>query len=122
MEQIKLSSYVKSVLSEEDLPRFDADDKGEDKGEKKPDTDMVYTITCHDDEGALKKLLEYIKEIGNGGHSFKIVVDPENKETMKEFGWDGDGSDKIESIKAEKKEEEKPKEPAEEKPEGAEGK
>ena len=114
---MKLSDYVKDVLSEEDLPRFDADDKGGDEGKEKPDTDMVYTITCHDDEGALKKLLEYIKEIGNTGHSFKIVVDPENKDTTKEFGWDGDGSDKIESIKVEKKEEKK-----EEKPEEAEGK
>ena len=108
---MKLSEYVKDVLSEEDLPRFDADDKGKEK----PDTDIILTVECHDNDGKLKKLIEYIKEIGNTGHSFKIVVDPENKDTTKEFGWDGDGSDKIESVKSEKVEE-KPKEPAEEKP------
>lgn len=48
----------------------------------------------------LKKLLDCIKGIGNGGHSFEIVVDPEEKENLKErtFFWDGDGSDQIDSV------------------------
>lgn len=49
---------------------------------------------------AVKSLLEYIQKIGNGGHSFDIVVDPENSEYRKKFDWDGDGSDKISKITA----------------------
>jgi hypothetical protein len=57
----------------------------------------TYKIVCRDTEGALKALIEYIKENGNTGHSFSIVVDP-GDEREKSFGWDGDGSDSIESI------------------------
>ena len=108
MEQIKLSSYVKSVLAEEDLPRFDADDKGGDKGEEKKEMDTILTIECHDGDGTLKKIIDHIKEVGASGRDFKVVVDPDNKETTKEFAWDGKGaSGKIESVKAEKVEEKK---------------
>jgi hypothetical protein len=60
------------------------------------------------DEGSIKvkasnpdklfDMMDYIKEIGNGGHSFKIVVDPEDSEYKREFSWDGDGGDKIISV------------------------
>lgn len=46
----------------------------------------------------LSKLVEYIKRIGNTGHSFEIIVDPDYKESKKTFGWDGDGSDRIETV------------------------
>ena len=55
-------------------------------------------IECYD-SGKLAKLLTYIKRTGNIGHSFDIVVDPDNKEHKMSFGWDGDGSDSISSIK-----------------------
>jgi hypothetical protein len=54
-------------------------------------------IKCCDLDHKLLKLINYIKEIGNVGHSFDIVVDPKN-DTKKTFGWDGDGWDKIKSV------------------------
>jgi len=56
------------------------------------------SIVCRDQENSLYKLLEYIRRIGNQGHSFDIVVDPDNSECKQNFSWDGDGSDKIFSI------------------------
>lgn len=61
-----------------------------------------YIIECVDKEGNLKNLLEYIKKIGNKGHSFGIDVDKDDPYYKSHFSWDGDGSDYIESIKAEK--------------------
>lgn len=52
-------------------------------------------LVCRDNDDNLENLLNYIKEIGNVGHSFKIIVDPDSSDTRKEFYWDGDGSDKI---------------------------
>jgi len=59
------------------------------------------TILCKDHDDKLSSLLEYIKRTGNIGHSFSIVVDPDDSKYKKEFGWDGDGADKIESIDSE---------------------
>ena len=61
------------------------------------------TLVVRDGEGTLESMLETIKGIGNGGHSFNIVVDPEVKEKLSErtFYWDGDGSDSIKSIDCE---------------------
>jgi len=33
------------------------------------------------------------------GHSFVIVADPNNSEYREEFGFDGDGSDRVEDVK-----------------------
>ena len=57
------------------------------------------SVICTD-SGAenLVDLITYIKDIGNPGHSFGIVVDDENADTRKTFGWDGDGSDGISKI------------------------
>jgi hypothetical protein len=61
----------------------------------------IYEISCRDYDNALKNLLECIKAIGNTGHSFSIIVDPEEKEGLKDrtFYWDGDGADHIKEIK-----------------------
>lgn len=59
---------------------------------------IQFTIICRDGDSSLLELLEYIKDLGNVGHSFSIVVDPDMKENRKEFGWDGDGSDHIFDI------------------------
>lgn len=55
------------------------------------------TITCRDGDDTLEELLKYIKSAGNCGHSFSIVVDPDEK-GGKKFFWDGDGSDYIKDI------------------------
>mgnify|MGYP001428853326 CR=1 FL=1 len=58
-----------------------------------------YIIYCRDTENQLKELIEYIAQIGNIGHSFSIVVDPNDSDYEKTFGWDGDGSDYIKELK-----------------------
>ncbi len=57
-------------------------------------------ITCRDNDDTLEKLLKYIKSVGNMGHTFMIVVDPQAKGGEK-FEWDGDGSDAIFEIEVE---------------------
>ncbi len=56
------------------------------------------TVTCRDGDNTLEELLKYIKNVGNMGHTFMIVVDPDAK-GGKKFEWDGDGSDAIFEIK-----------------------
>jgi hypothetical protein len=66
------------------------------------------TITAKDEENTLVDLLNAIKDIGNVGHSFDILVDPKpdwdknpNHGEGDTFNWDGDGSDRIEKISVE---------------------
>lgn len=58
-----------------------------------------YVIDCRDNDKNILNLIRMIKKNGNGGHSFSIVVDPDSngKSDMTIF-WDGDGSDRINSI------------------------
>lgn len=58
----------------------------------------VITVKCKDSDNTLEDLLNYIKSNGNTGHSFDIVVDPDD-ERGRRFNWDGDGSDSIRDIK-----------------------
>lgn len=59
--------------------------------------EKIYVITCHDADGQLLKLLQAVRDTGNCGHSFDIVVDPDAEKKTTIF-WDGDGSDRISSI------------------------
>jgi len=69
------------------------------KGKKTADRKMIkIEVIGSDNEGSLMKLLEYIQSNGNTGHSFEIIVDPED-ERKESFFWDGDGSDYIKDIK-----------------------
>lgn len=54
-------------------------------------------VTCRDKENTLENLLQRIKNLGNIGHSFDIIVDPDGE--RKKFEWDGDGSDYIKDVK-----------------------
>ena len=56
-------------------------------------------IQVKDPDNQLKELLEYIRDKANPGHSFPVVVDPNDSEYKKEFGFDGDGAFYIKSIK-----------------------
>lgn len=60
--------------------------------------ETTITVVARDEYGKLAELLNYIKKIGNGGHSFSIIVDPDGDDKAK-FDWDGDGSDAIKEIK-----------------------
>ena len=74
-----------------------AQDKRDAYHEKK-----CYLVECRDGEKQLQKLLKYIAENGNGGHSFAIVVDPGDKERERHFFWDGDGADHDDSPEIDK--------------------
>ncbi len=75
---------------------------------KKYNEDVKVEIVCTDATAkeSLVPLLNYIKSIGNPGHSFDIVVEPNLtvKEGKKTFGFDGDGPHRIDSIKIDGKE------------------
>lgn len=62
-------------------------------------TTKTITIVTSDQDDELQGLIEYIKSVGNNGHSFSIIVDPDTKDYTKTFDWDGDGGDSIQSIK-----------------------
>ena len=59
-------------------------------GNSSGDKQGVLIDTSNSDQ--LVELLSYIKQLGNAGHSFKIVVDPDSDDTKKEFDWDGVGA------------------------------
>lgn len=69
----------------------------EDKAPKKVLTGG-YFVFCNDADGTLKRLIEAIGKHGNGGHSYDIVLDPDREDEKEIFFWDGDGSDRIDSI------------------------
>lgn len=67
-----------------------------------PTKDMhIYEVICRDPDGTMKKIIECIGDCGNTGHSFTVVVDPDEPEGLgqRKFGWDGDGSDYLHSVK-----------------------
>jgi ribosomal protein S2 len=79
---IKLTQEIKKLL------------ESSDKGYKK------MTITYRDTDHMLEKIIEGIKDLGNPGHSFSIVLDPDGDHPIK-CGWDGDGSCMIKNIEIE---------------------
>ena len=60
-------------------------------------------LTITDPENEIKDLIAYIAVTANTGHSFSVVVDPEN-DCEKEFYIDGDGSAHIYKINGKKPE------------------
>lgn len=44
------------------------------------------------------EMLEHIQKTAAIGHSFEIVVDPDNSDYKKKYYIDGDGCDRIEDI------------------------
>lgn len=96
-----LREYVNGVVGEAEAPVAGKEAETEPPKETQKYNGTIYTITCNDPDKRLKSLLDYIQKTGNIGHSFDIVVDPDNKETTKKFGWDGDGADSIKDIKEE---------------------
>jgi hypothetical protein len=60
--------------------------------------DAKIVLDVDDEDGQLKKLLEYIKANSEVGHSFGVVVDPDDSELTKKFYIDGDGAFRIRDI------------------------
>lgn len=57
-----------------------------------------YILTVSDSEKQIIKMLDHIKTIAGYGHSFQVVVDPNNPDYERKFYIDGDGSDHILDI------------------------
>lgn len=56
-------------------------------------------VLVDDYEDQLVKMIEYIKNTANIGHSFDVVVDPDLSDYRKKFFFDGDGSFYIKEVK-----------------------
>ncbi len=66
------------------------------------DDETTLIISISGDEGEMLRMLEYIKKTAGIGHSFSVVVDP-GYDYEKKFGFDGDGSFRINDIQEKKK-------------------
>jgi hypothetical protein len=81
-------------------PDYDTKDKAEkalqayhaNKGFSDNSMQEVRFLTTNPEQ--LTEIVKAIGEHGNGGHSFEIAVDYKD-ENQEVFGWDGDGSDRI---------------------------
>jgi 8-oxo-dGTP pyrophosphatase MutT (NUDIX family) len=60
--------------------------------------DKKLVVDLDDDENQLTKLLTHIKETASVGHSFEVVVDPEDPEHRAKFFIDGDGAFRIKKV------------------------
>jgi len=58
----------------------------------------VIQIELRDPDNQLVKMIDYIMHTANVGHSFEVVVDPEDRETRKSFDIDGDGPFYINKV------------------------
>jgi len=59
----------------------------------------LISVLVRDQDDSLEKMIEYIRDKSNPGHSFPVIVDPKDSEYRKEFFFDGDGSFFIKKIK-----------------------
>lgn len=66
---------------------------------KEPESSSLVVRCSPTGAEALKGLIEHLKVTGNIGHSFEVVVDPDDGEHRKVFGWDGDGSHRIHDVR-----------------------
>lgn len=57
-------------------------------------------IELRDPDHSLEKLIQYIADSANVGHSYEVIVDPDS-DGKKSFGIDGDGPFHIFSVKVE---------------------
>jgi hypothetical protein len=48
---------------------------------------------------SILKILRHFQRIGGMGHSYSVVLDPDNSDYKMSVGWDGDGSDHVDDIK-----------------------
>lgn len=55
-------------------------------------------LVISDPENQIRQLLNVIKSYSTAGHSFNVVVDPDDKDRRKEFFIDGDGNCKLSDI------------------------
>lgn len=87
-EKIKLKDIIKNLTEEK---------KSQVQSGKKR-----ITIELNDSTGDFEKLIRWWESMGNIGHSAVIHCDVEQPSNMVKFFCDGDGPDRIQSIKVEK--------------------
>jgi len=101
------ATYRSTDREEEEIPTYTshqkASAKDEEKGPEAPDHDeKTIEIVADDPDGTLQSLLEVIKNNAGIGHSFPVVVDPDDTEYFREFFIDGDGAFRIKELKTAK--------------------
>lgn len=69
--------------------------------ENKKPSKFRYAIEVNDYNGEFEKLLRWLESMGNIGHSATIHCDVSRPSDIVEIYWDGDGADRIYSIKKE---------------------
>lgn len=67
------------------------------------DTKTKIYIEVRDPEDQLIKLIDHIRRASSPGHSFEVIVDPNDKEYRKSFFIDGDGAFFISKLEKDKK-------------------
>lgn len=58
----------------------------------------VIQIELRDPDNQLVKMIDHIMHAANIGHSFEVVVDPQDREYRKSFFMDGDGPFYIKKV------------------------
>lgn len=101
----KSISTEENALSKESLEEDEVDvAKVEQEEEKQLEksSDGLFHLNISFSEESTRDLLydviQYIKKVGNQGHSFKIEIDRGDESYEKEFYWDGDGKNKISDV------------------------
>lgn len=94
--QVKYAQFMNTLIPQV-FPGIDKVDLTEAQKTHSESRNGVVSIETTNPK-VITELVEWIQKIGNGGHSFTIVVDPDNKDYQKKFEWDGDGSDKISKV------------------------
>ena len=56
-------------------------------------------VEVRDPDKSLVRFIDYVRNLSNPGHSFEVIIDPDNREKRKSFDFDGDGPFFIKSIK-----------------------
>ena len=86
----KNSSNIRSICSR--LVRYN-------KSKDEPIEDSSrYNLEINDSESIINDLLAYIKGLADAGHSFDVIVDPDNKDTMRSFSINNANSNKSARI------------------------
>ena len=102
---IKARRNQGKTVSSSDLPpvlkNIPEGEKRKKKPYKKESSDATLTVTGSESGiEALTGMLGHIKDIGNIGHSFGIIIDPETSDHRMNFSWDGDGPYRIHDIRS----------------------
>lgn len=80
--------------------RYSLDPKSQPEGITQYDDSKTITMQVNDPDNNIESMLEYIGGMAKSGHSFQVLVDPQNKGEQS-FYVDGDGPDHIEKMEVE---------------------